>query len=529
MYPRLGNRMLPDGGLSLARDVNLERGYIQAWNCPDVLCPTDEPPLTIIDGELCCTSPELIYVTRYTNSGCEYMIRNRRGVLSIGSPAEACADEWCPLTPSCPSNKPGIEAGPGELCDPQPVAYRYTYVNVYGFEGAPSKATSMILDGHSQAILSNLELPPPGECIEFMRIYRLDDSVRTEGVIDDGAEWLLIAEIDPTTDFEDTTGFYSTSIPLNTWGAFPAPSDIKGLDAMSNGALVGYSGRILYFSDPTDLAPRPHSWSGDYDLELPDEIRGIVVNGDVLYVATDRYPYVVAPQFAGPELVYTYQALNVLAPLKTERSLHATPSGAAYVSDLGMIQFNQGSATVITDSYFTQEQWRDANIVNSISVGGRTFLLGDTSYVLFNNSGVHNHASELSPLTELTLLGNPADMAIDSNGDIIFTTEAGLSRFQFSSDNGTEKCPYEIKSRVINFAGGVNLAAAKIQSDGPVEFTLTAIHCDQKRDIITRMTPCCPFRLPSQFLATDYCYTLTGTADIYSVSLGRSMSELSAP
>jgi len=526
IFPRLGERMLPDGGLITAKDVNLEQGFIQAWNCPVSLCETDSPPLTIIDGELCCTSSKIIDVVEYTNSGCQYIIKNESGRLWIADRADACDNIWCPLTPSCPSNKPQVDIiADDERCDVQPTAYRYTYVNMYGFEGSPSKSTNMVLDGNGRASLSNLQLPPPDECIVSMRIYRLDDTYRTEGQLDASAEWLMVAEIEPATEHFDKSGYYNTSIPLNTWGAFKAPR-MSGLEAMSNGALVGFNGRMLHFSDPTDLAPRPHSWSGDYDIELPDEIRGIVVNGDLLYVATDKFPYVVAPAFAGGQLVYQYTASHVLAPLKSQRSLHATPAGASYVSDMGLVQFNGRSASILSDAYFTTEQWRAANITSAISVGGRTFLMGDTSYVIFNNAGAHGHASELSPLTELTLLGNPADMAIDSNGDIVFTTDAGLSRFSFRSNGTTELCPYEIKSRIITYPGCVNLAAAKVESTEPVEFALDRIKCGQSRNVITRMTPCGPFRLPSKYLSNDYCYTLKGTADIYSISLGRTMAEL---
>lgn len=524
--PRMQSRILPAGAFDLALNVNFEDGAIRGWRCPEKLCPTDFTPATIISTQGCCAYEESFSWVRYVNSGCDYYVRNYRGKLEWSR--SACGD-WSGFTMDCPSSAPSVSVE-GESCDPVGVSYLYAYVHELGHVSAPSKPSKAVLGGSGRAEITGIA-PSKDDGVVAIQVYRLEETPQAgsgAAIIDN--DYFLVGEIDAgETSFTDRSGIGCAGEPLHTAGAFPPPSNIQGLQALSNGALVAFSGRQLYFSDPTDLEPNPHAWSGDWDIELPDKIEAILVVGDTLYVATDGHPYAVTPRGAGQDFVYNYQQMPQRLPITSPESLHQTGSGAGYVASSGLVHFNASGAAVITDKYFTRSNWRKAGIYNAIEVAGRTVLVGSTTSYIMWAGNPPRAPSEFTPLSQIDLIGKPKTMMVDEDEDLIYAGDDGVYLFSFeTTEQGDECCPYEVLSKVYVHPANMNYAGGKVGTAGSVEFAFYKVDCGDVREMEKRQVICDKFRLPAKYSGTDYQYRLKGCDPVYSIHIAETYTELAA-
>lgn len=371
--------------------------------------------------------------------------------------------------------------------------------------------------------------PPTQDCIESINIYRLDSGAQSgQGEAQLNSEWLRVATVSAdTTEWEDNTGTWCNGMPLASWGAFPAPRGVDGLAVLSNGAVATFSDCTIHFSAPVDLAPWPHAFSGDSDIQLPSQVIDVVSAGDNLYVSTTGNPYIVTPRYAEGDLIYVWNEVPVAAPAKKGTRMISVGGGAAYISTLGLVQINAGGGGVVSDPYFKLSQWRDSNITKLAHVGGRIFALGETSWVFFTNNVGHSHTGELMPLSRISLLGQPFDVYND-NEYVYFLNDEGLWRFDPVDGGDDDCCPYTYVSKTNLERSNKNFAAAKVTSTGPVNFSLATIECGNTIERLNReVPPCTAVRIPPCHVATQYRYTVHGCSEVHSIHIAETKTDLS--
>ncbi len=113
------------------------------------------------------------------------------------------------------------------------------------------------------------------------RIYRLNQAVST-------AQYQFVAEIPYTsTTFTDTIPDASLGeiLASTEWDA--APTGIKGIIALANGALAGFVDNLLCFSVPK----YPHAWPVSWQIPFERDIVALGCFGNTVVVLTQGQPY----------------------------------------------------------------------------------------------------------------------------------------------------------------------------------------------------------------------------------------------
>jgi hypothetical protein len=390
--------------------------------------------------------------------------------------------------------------------------------------------------------------PPEGHCITGGRIYRVEKGWKSgdEPKTELGSGAFAVAEF----DLAGNATWFNPAMQLDTYRYFEPPQNTKGLEAMKNGALVTFRGKRLFFSEPPSLGPSPHAWSGLHDIELDYEIIGIKSDGERLYVGTCKYPYIVTLETPRTgDYVYNEVKISEFMPLASDRSMAVTGDGLLMMTleGIALITKSSGltaaSAAIISHGHFTRKQWKNLKPETGVAVavaGKYIFSTSEKAYVFFYGGRSHNHAAELSPLTELSLLATPNDMKLTDQGSIIFDWpedpclpirdqiyEWDVSDEEVTCLNCQE---YQYRSKIYVDSECDNPGAFKIsfdQSQGKVNFKLRTHDCGiavvkHERNV----SDCKPKRLPSGYLATDFSYEVTGCAEIYEVHITNTVGDL---
>ena len=112
-----------------------------------------------------------------------------------------------------------------------------------------------------------------------------------------------------------------------------------GLTAMANGVFAGFTGKRICFSEPF----LPHAWPVAFRITLEEEIVGIAMAGQMLFIATKGTPYLAAG--TDPQSMSVVRMEAAQACLNKE-SLVDMGSLAIYASPDGLIGVS-GSEIVI--------------------------------------------------------------------------------------------------------------------------------------------------------------------------------------
>lgn len=129
------------------------------------------------------------------------------------------------------------------------------------------------------------------------------------------------------------------------------PVNLLGLCVHPSGALVGFAGNELCFSEPFQI----HAWPESYRLRTDYPIRAVAVYGSNVAVATSGTPYVAYGSEPGQ---FALQSYNGAYPCLSRRSMVSTLIGAVYASPDGLVQLSDNGAEVITANLYSRAQWQ---------------------------------------------------------------------------------------------------------------------------------------------------------------------------
>jgi hypothetical protein len=238
--------------------------------------------------------------------------------------------------------------------------------------------------------------------------------------------YLFVAYIPlATTSYADSLLDYALGEAIPTIGWFPPPSNLEGLVSLPSGALAGFAGNTVYFSEPY----YPHAWPIQYALSLPHEIVGLGVFGSSIAVMTDRYPFVIDGGIPGSMSV---QKVPDLEPCLTKRSIVATQAGIWYASPNGIMQIGPSGSGVQTTPLFRRDEWQALLPSNIIAT------LYDTKYF-----ALYPSITSYTPFI-LSMDDTPAMSTIDiaanavhvdaQNGNLYYVDPATNTIFQADAD-----------------------------------------------------------------------------------------------
>ena len=154
-------------------------------------------------------------------------------------------------------------------------------------------------------------------------------------------------------------------IPSTFWIAPPDDNatlypngQMKGLTAIGNGIFAGFSGKRLCFSEPF----LPHAWPVAYRVTLEDEIVGISMAGNVLFIGTKGTNYIASG--TDPQAM-AIQKLEAAEPLLYKRSLVDMGGYCMYSGPDGLIAVENGQVTNVTEQLISPAQWQGTYVVQS--------------------------------------------------------------------------------------------------------------------------------------------------------------------
>jgi len=197
---------------------------------------------------------------------------------------------------------------------------------------------------------------------------------RTAGTL---AEFQLVDD-DVATPYNDTLSDSAIlGDELITQGWVPPPVGMMGLAVHPSGALVGFVENLLCFSVPY----QPHAWRDEDRLATDYGIVGIAVYGTEVGVGTKGNPYVASG--VEPENM-SLQSVKGIFPCLSKRSVSSIGNGFIYSTAHGMAKVDNTGISLLTDIYFTKDEWLAYNpetVITSLAYG-RIYL----SYTRDDNS-----------------------------------------------------------------------------------------------------------------------------------------------
>lgn len=392
------------------------------------------------------------------------------------------------------------------------VYYASTFVTAWGEEGPPSlpSAAAVITDG--QEVTVTLPSVPTGNYNfgdgALRRVYRSNS-----GTSDTAFQFL--AELPITTGaFLDTTPADALGevIPTTLWDAPPdddltryPTGEMRGIRTLPSGAMVGFSGNTLVYSEPY----LPHAWPYSYPLKDPIVAIEVTTTG-VLVTTTDKPVLAVG---LDPRAV-AIQELDERRACVSKRSMVDMGEYAVYASPDGLVGIENGSIRLLTESIFTREQWQRF-IPASINA-----FRWEGKYVGFYSDGV-------------TSGGFVLDLANGSFVELDFFADAGY--YDASEDtlylaNGTDLvkfdagllAEYEWQSKLFQLPRPTSFSVLQVVADSyPVEVEVT-------RDGVGHVYSVSSDR-PARLISGrghNWQFVVRGNATVHSVALAQSVQEV---
>lgn len=249
--------------------------------------------------------------------------------------------------------------------------YLYTFINDLGEESAPSPV-SALTTGKVDATwtLSGFSAAPTNDRAVNYNTGTLKQRLyRTAGTL---SGFQLVAERTASaSDWVDTTlDAAMLGDDLITDGWLVAPTDIKGMISLPNGAMAAFRKNQLLFSEPY----QPHAWPLAYRYNTESEIVGISAFGTTVVVCTKTRPYVA--DGVTPDVV-TMQAVTDIWPCLSKGSVCSVGDGVVFATKHGLAYIGLAGNNIVTRDIYAATDWEELNPGTMVcrSSNGRLYLL----------------------------------------------------------------------------------------------------------------------------------------------------------
>ena len=396
---------------------------------------------------------------------------------------------------------------------PQTTYYTMSYVTGWGEEGPPGRASNPVTITEGQQVDLILPNPPAGNYNwngGLKRIYR--SSAGTQA----GA-FQFVAEVPlATTTFSDFTpqDQLGEVAPSILWDGPPddnlsryATGQMIGVQVMASGALVGFSGNTLVYSE----AYLPHAWP--YSYPVPDKIVSLAVTSNGVLVATEGKPYIAIGTSPSSVVV---QEIDEYAACVSRLSMVDMGEYAIYASNDGLIGLDNGNVTILTKELFTREQWQRFN-PSSIRA-----YRWERSYLAFYTNGAVQKGFIFTPgegMKEFTELDYHADAGFyDSKEDVLYLAKGNQL---LAMDKG-QPLQYTWRSKEFQLPRPTSFSAIEVHADS-YPITVGLIRDGVRTDYI--VSSASPQRV-SPVRAGVLQFEINSDKTVYSLAVAQSIVEL---
>lgn len=299
----------------------------------------------------------------------------------------------------------------------------------------------------------------------YKRLYR---STGTTG------QFQLVAEGLTGTSYNDT--LTDAQIPgdelISASWEMP-PVGLKGLFALPSGALGGFLGNRLCFSEPN----QPHAWPTEYQLQAEYDIVGAAHFGSGVLAATTSKPFIVTGVEPGQ---MSGETRDEVFPCLSKRSVVSLGDIVVYASVPGIVAGNGGGVSVWSQAYFTETEfaaYAPATMVSAVA--------GRRLYVRY----LRNNTTRI--------------LIFNLNGDDPYLTEAHVDADEIHADATNGRLYYSFGSDVYEFDPGGGYALTQDWMSKEIVLPLPKNLGAAKVDFVPAIDPAQAAAIAAQIAATQ--------------------------
>lgn len=236
-----------------------------------------------------------------------------------------------------------------------------TWVDELGYESGCSKPSNEVVYVDGDSITISAWINPPEKAIK-RRIYKVVSGLETDGNIQ------FVKE-----QWKGDTKFYSNTFQIKDEDAgeimpmiTSIPEDLQGMCFVSGGFYVGYCRSDLRKVRFSEIG-LPNSYPEEYSYEVDEDIVGLAATQSNVWVLTKGHPYVISGSSPESMIVTKIPAMQGCI---AKRGICILDGSVFYISHDGICMLTEGNGTVevVTNDYFTKEQWNEIVDENTIMI-----------------------------------------------------------------------------------------------------------------------------------------------------------------
>jgi hypothetical protein len=421
-----------------------------------------------------------------TGGGTDYP--NNYYILGVPAPAAA------------PTN---TEPTPSDENNIQSRAYIYTYVSAYGEEGPPTDPSELfdITDGDSVTVTLSSTGPTGAYNITAKNIYRLNDGV-----------YQFLAQVSAaTTTYADTVLNIALGDEITSEEYDPPPTALKGLFALPNGSLAGFTTTDLCISEPY----LPHAWPVRYRVPFAGGIVSAGAFGNSILVTTAREkPYLLSG--SDPASMYKEQ-FEVGHACLSKLGTVDMGNVVIFPSPFGLAAAGTGVAELLTKEVIDPNEWVD--YANPSTLIGAKY--GD-NYIGFNivddvDSGFIFNV-KTGDLSTIDIYAT-ATYTDSGSGDLYLLVDGDIVQFDAGDDL---EMTWESKDFILGRPTSFSRARVRATTY-PV-----ALHIYADGEIVDERVVYDkqPFTIGGNYMTDEWRYKIVSINAVKSVTIGNSVSEV---
>lgn len=481
LSPRTGPTNLAPNQAQIAKNVKLQSGEIRPWRNPHfAYTPGNSNVQTIyklenttlglsvwlewaadvdvVPGPVADTTDFRVYYT----DGTAPKKTNWALATTSGTGTKPFPDAQYNMGVPTPTTAPTLVKSGGSGTVHEDRAYVYTYVSTFGSvleESAPSPAASILtVEPDATVTVSAFATAPTtaaGYNITAIRIYRSVTSATSAVYLYVGTVSVNPATGAASGSFADTVLAANLGVSLPSLYYTPPPTTLRGLIAMPNGILAGFTNNEVWFSEPY----LPHAWPVGYMMTVGAPIVGLGVFGQTLVVCTTQTPYLITGSQPG---AMSQEKVPLPEPCVSKKSITSDQFGVLYAGPNGLVSIAPGTQDVISRALFTRDEWQAYIPSSLVGVIYQNMYLGfyqagDTKAALILMRG------DSPPLVNLDVSAQ-AVFVERSTANVFIVNPSDNNIYQLDADP-VNNMFYEWKSKKFVLPNPLNFAVMKAQAD----------------------------------------------------------------
>lgn len=483
VIPRLGARLLPNNGAQVAQNVKLFSGELRSWLRQTLI---DTPSkggnlqsmfrmysgstdywlawvddVDAVRGPIAGDTAFKLYYTGDTTG----IAGPKKTNLSLATGGGTdYPHDYLELGVPAPGSGPSVIGTGGTSTVSVTRVYTYTYVTQtasWAEEGPPSPTGTGTGKADATWVISNLSTGTAGKYAfggAIKRIYRTltDNSGNTNYQLAlDNVPIATTSTNDLVADAD--LGVICPSFINGLVGSewIGPPADMKGLIALPNGIMAGFSGNLICFCEPF----RPHAWPLRYQLAANYPVVSLGSYGQTLIVTTKGFPYAIIG--SRPDSM-AMARIEENHPCVSKRSTVSFPYGVAWATPDGLALAGVGGAINAIEPFMKRDEWRALCAPDTILA----HQYQNTYFGFFTiaNVGLNFVFDKTNPQGPLTF-GNYSVQGVwyDPESSKLYLLQNG-SIFEWDSDS-LNNSPFDWKSKIFATPKPLNFGAALIDAD----------------------------------------------------------------